>query len=267
MLFRNSRRSEFSPSAFGLAVLLSLSGCFSPRFSPPGVPQGMTQSQEICHEIMTQRTAPTSLRVLADATLKHGSDSASFRYAIVRQAPDSFRVDVLPPAGTFAYTIGLFVYHEGRAVWLDAVEKRYTEARGEEELFERFIGLPGITRQVVEGLLDGTVPQLRCPSMKVFEQPNGDILLVDPIAKLAWRVLKRTPRIQEVLVLDASGERIAVKGTIDYSDSGRPQRVTLEVFKPVEASGELTLTKVVKNPTLSSELFEVEPPANYERVE
>lgn len=267
MLFLKTKQDGAPSHTVALVILILASGCFSPRFSPLGTPQGEARSREICEQVMSGRSAPTSLRVLADAAVKHGSDTVSFRYAIVRQAPDSFRVDVLPPAGTFAYTIGLFVFHNGQALWLDAVEKKYMEARGEEELFERFIGLPGITRQVVEGLLEGTVPELRCASVHVFEQATGDTLLVDPTSKLAWRVLKRTTKVMEVEVLDSRGERITVKGAVEYAEGDTPRRVTLQVYKPVEASGELTLTKVVKNPSLSPELFEVEPPASYERVE
>jgi hypothetical protein len=47
----------------------------------------------------------------------------------------------------------------------------------------------------------------------------------------------------------------------------RPERLELEVFDPIEARGELYLTKFVENPQLSDRLFEVAPPANYERIE
>ncbi len=248
-----------------LCVVLSLGGCFAPRFSPVGDPRGVEEASRICTDIMTQRKEGASLRVLADATLRRGSEAVSFRYAIVHKAPDSFRVDILPPTG--AFTLGLFVFHNGKAVWLDSHEKTFSEAEGDSDLFERFIGLPGISRPVVEGLLYGTVPSLECSKVRVYLQENGDVLLLDSASHVGWRVMQRTPRVREVFVLNKSEGRTAVKGRIEYSSGMRPERLELEVFDPVEARGELYLTKFVENPQLSDSLFEVAPPANYERIE
>lgn len=246
-------------------VVLLLCGCFTPRFSPIGDPRGVEEASQICADIMTQRKESASLRVLADATLRRGSEAVSFRYAIVLKAPDSFRVDILPPTG--AFTLGLFVFHNGKAVWLDSHEKTFSEAEGESDLFERFIGLPGISRPVVEGLLYGTVPSLECSKVRVYLQDDGDVLLLDSASHVGWRVMQKTPRVREVFVLNKAEGRTALKGRVEYSTGMRPERLELEVFDPVEARGELYLTKFVENPQLSDRLFEVTPPTNYERVE
>jgi hypothetical protein len=219
----------------------------------------------MCADIMAARTQGSSLRVLADATLRRGSESVSFRYAIVHRAPESFRVDVLPPTG--AFTVGLFVFHKGKALWLDSGEKRYIEADGESDLFERFIGLPGITRPVVEGLLYGVIPPLDCARVRVYEQAGGDVLLVDSQSHVGWSLMQRTPRVREVSVLNDSDDKIVVQGRIEYSPEGKPRKLDLSVFDPVTAQGELVLTKVVENPHISDRVFEVSPPSNYERVD
>ncbi len=265
MSLRNNHSRPGMIKATLLSMVVSFAGCFTPRFSPVGDSRGAEESMQICRDIMTQRKEAASLRVLADATLRRGSEAISFRYAIVHKAPDSFRVDILPPTG--AFTLGLFVFHNGRALWLDSHEKTFSEAEGESDLFERFIGLPGITRPVVEGLLYGTVPRFECSKVRAYQQANGDVLLVDSASHVGWRVMQKTPRVREVFVLDTSEDRIAVKGHIEYSTGMVPQRLELEVFSPVEASGELYLTKVVENPKLPDSLFEVALPANYERVD
>lgn len=248
-----------------MSIVMLLSGCFAPAFSPGGLEQSGQGGADTCAKIISARTELVSLRVLADATLRRGSEAVSFRYAIAHKAPDSFRVDILPPTG--AFTVGLFVFHEGRAVWLDSTERRYIEVSGESDLFERFIGLPGITRPVVEGLLLGVVPPLDCSQARVYEQDGGDVLLVDTESHVAWRVIDGTPKVREVSILNQSERSVAVRGEIERAADGKPMRLLLSVFDPVEAQGELTLTKVVENPVISERLFEITPPPNYERVD
>ncbi len=265
MAFRKRAHSHQVARLLAMSIVTLLTGCFAPAFSPGGVEQPGQVGADACAKIVSARPEGVSLRVLADATLRRGSEAVSFRYAIVRKAPDSFRVDILPPTG--AFTVGLFVFHEGRAIWLDSTEKRYIEVSGEGDLFERFIGLPGITRPVVEGLLLGVVPPLDCAQARVYRQEGGDVLLVDSESHIAWRVIEGTPKIREVSILNRSEQSVAVRGEIERAADGKPMRLLLSVFDPVEAQGELILTKVVENPSISERLFEITPPPNYERVD
>ena len=203
--------------------------------------------------------------MLADATISSDSERASFRYVILSREPSSFRVDVLPVNG--AFTLGLLVAHEGKAVWLNAQEKTFSEDKDEKKLVAEYLGLRGISRATAVALMTGIVPKLSCPDVRVYQVAGGDRLFVDDTSHIAWRTKGTSAEVVSVQVLDDSGSAVEVEGMITSPPGGASRTVTLDVFSPGRASVEMSLVKVVYNPKLSDELFEVRPPRGYSRVD
>jgi hypothetical protein len=244
---------------------VSLVGCFRPSFQPGEMALPQPTAREMCVDVNKRRTSTESLRVLADATISSGSDRASFRYVILSREPSSFRVDVLPVNG--AFTLGLLVAHEGKAVWLNAQEKTYSEGKDEKKLVAEHLGLRGVSRETAVALMTGVVPQLSCPNVRVYNVTGGDRLFVDDTTHVAWRVRGGSTEIVSVQILDARGSAVEVEGDISSPVGGAPRVVTLTVFSPARARVDMSLTRVVFNPSLGEQLFEVQPPHDYARID
>lgn len=254
------------PRAVTVLIALSvLTGCFRPSFQPEGALVPTSSSQQVCAELNRSRGQVRSVRVLADATISSVAERASFRYVVVSQEPSSFRVDVLPLNG--AFTLGLLVSHEGRAMWLNSQERTYSEDRDERRLVAEYLGLRGVSRETVVALMTGVLPKLSCPDVTVYEVANGDRILVDQRARVAWHVAGPSSEIISAQVLDPKGDAVEMEAVVARPQGGAPKTLALEIFAPARAHVDLALTKVVLNPTISERLFEVKPPSHYTLVD
>lgn len=240
-------------------------GCFRPSFQPGGVPLAATAARGACEDLNAKRNPIKSIRVLADATVSSKSERASFRYVVLSKEPASFRVDVLPVNG--AFTLGILVAHGGKAVWLDAQEKTYAEDNDERRLMTDYLGLRGVSRETAVAMVTGVLPALPCSHVQLFQLPGGDRLFVDNESHVAWRVRGDSMELVSLQVLDQSGHAVEVEGTYASTQPGSLGGVTLEIFSPARAKVEMSLSRVVKNPELSDQLFEVRPPRDYRRIE
>jgi len=248
-----------------MALVSLMTGCFRPSFEPEGVLVAQSSSRQLCADLNTQRKPIESVRVLADATISSVAERASFRYVVVSKEPSNFRVDVLPLNG--AFTLGLLVAHEGRALWLNSQERTYSEDRDERRLVAEYLGLQGVSRETAVALMTGVLPKLSCPDVAVYQLDGGDKVVVDRRAHVAWRVQGNTAEILSARVLDPNGEAIEMEALIIKPEGAKARALALEIFSPGRAHVDLALTKVVLNPNLSERLFEVTPPANYTLVE
>ncbi len=246
-----------------VGAFLLLSGCFRPTFRPEGIDVPSSNAHALCQEINLQRSEVKSLRALADTTVVRGSERFSFRYAVVSEEPSKFRVDVLPPAGGGAYTLGLLVANDGKVLWLDPQEKRYVWGSSERDLIAKYIGLQGISRRVAVALMTGTVPRLSCDRVTMRLLGNNDVLVVDDESKVAWYLAGRTPRLKGAKVLDADGSSCEMEAALLAQDNERPGEIALQIFSPASARVTMTVTRLVINPTLKPELFAVSPPNDY----
>jgi hypothetical protein len=163
--------------------------------------------------------------------------------------------------------LGLLVAHHGKAVWLDAQEKTFAESEDESALVAEYLGLRGITRKTAVALLTGTLPVLSCPNVRLYQLPDGDRLFVDDKAKAAWRVRGNSSTPVSLQVLDESGDGVVMEATFAGGRNGPENGVTLEVFSPARARVDLALARVVYDPPLGDQLFEVRPPRDYTRVD
>lgn len=249
-----------------LATVVSLlAGCFRPSFEPEGAVLPQDSSQRLCADLNTQRKPVESVRVLADATISSVAERASFRYVVVSKEPSSFRVDVLPLNG--AFTLGLLVSHDGKALWLNSQERTYAEDRDERRLVAEYLGLRGVSRETAVALMTGLLPKLSCSEITVYAGGNGDKILVDQRAQVAWRVRGNSSEIVSARMLDPKGDLVEMEASVGAANANAPRSVALEIFSPARAHVDLSLTKVVINPTLSDRLFEVTPPSNYTLVD
>ena len=248
-----------------VAVLSLVAGCFRPSFEPEGAVVPQDSSRRLCAELNTQRNPVESVRVLADATISSMAERASFRYVVVSKEPSSFRVDVLPLNG--AFTLGLLVSHDGKALWLNSQERTYSEDRDERRLVAEYLGLRGVSRETAVALMTGLLPKLSCSDITVYEVGNGDKILVDHRAHVAWRVRGASPEIVSARVLDPKGEVVEMEASVGATEGSAPRVLALEIFSPARARVDLSLTKVAINPPLSERLFEVKPPTNYTLVD
>lgn len=248
-----------------LTLVTLITGCFRPSFEPEGAVVSPISSRQLCVELNTKRKPIQSVRVLADATISSVTERASFRYVVVSKEPASFRVDVLPLNG--AFTLGLLVSHEGRALWLNSQEKTYSEDRDERRLVAEYLGLRGVSRETAVALMTGMLPPLSCSDVTVYGVENGDKIIVDQRAHVAWRVRGDSSEIVSARVLDPKGEVVEMEASVGGVEENAPRKLALEIFSPGRARVDLSLTKVALNPPLSERLFEVTPPSNYTLVD
>ena len=247
------------------AAISATAGCFRPSFEPEGAVVPQSASHQRCLELNQARKPIESVRVLADATISSVAERASFRYVVVSKEPASFRVDVLPMNG--AFTLGLLVSHDGRALWLNSQERTYAEDRDERRLVAEYLGLRGVSRETAVALMTGILTTLSCSDVTIYEVGSGDRILVDQRAHVAWRVRGETSEIVSARVLDSEGEVVEMEAIVDGAHDKAPRALSLEIFSPARARVDLELTKVVVNPKLSDRLFEVNPPSTYRLVE
>lgn len=244
-----------------LMALVCVAGCFRPTFEPQGALLPPQEASVVCQKIASQGQRIESLRVLADATISHGSEKLAFRYVVLSKELSKFRIDVLPPQG--AFTLGLLVADEHGAVWMNPQEKTFVRASDERTLVGEYLGLPGISRGTAVALMSGVLPPSVCADVRLFEMQNKDLLFVDDTSHTAWRVEGRTPKLRELQILDSDGTSVDVRATYEAFISARPSRINLDVFSPATAQVSLAIIKSVINPSLNEQLFSVEPPAGY----
>jgi hypothetical protein len=115
--------------------------------------------------------------------------------------------------------------------------------------------------------MTGILPKLSCADVTVYEVGDGDRILVDQRAHVAWRVRGNTSEIVSARVLDPKGAVVEMEASVVDSGGNTPRSLALEIFSPARAHIDLALAKVIINPTLSERLFEVIPPPHYRLVE
>lgn len=247
---------------FALVALLFATGCFRPSFAPQGVMRPASEASALCQKIASQGQRVDSLRVLADATITHGSEVVSFRYVVLSKEPSKFRVDVLPSQG--AFTLGLLVAGEHGAVWMNPQENTFVRAPDEASLVGEYLGLPGVSRETAVALMTGVLSASACNEVRLFEMENKDLLFVNDSSHTAWRVEGDSPKLREVQILDSDGTSVDVRATYGEFVGARPSRINLDVYSPANAQVSLSIIKSVVNPTLNEQLFTVEPPVGYQ---
>jgi len=256
---------KFPQALFCVVAASMVSGCFRPSFEPVGVSLPSNVSQRACVDANAKREPLDSLRALAHATISSDSERASFRYVVLSKEPSSFRVDVLPENG--AFTLGLLVARDGKALWLDAQERVYAENSDERRLIAEYLGLRGVSREAAVALMTGSLPQLSCQHVRLYELPDGDHLFVDDNARIAWRTKGDSTDLISLQVLDEQGSSVEMEGRFSPAQGGSEPGVALEVFAPARARVEISLARLTRNPKLSEHLFEVQPPHDYKRIE
>lgn len=262
---RSLRMCVIRRGVAAVSLVVGLAGCFRPSFEPEGAVASADYSQRLCSELNATRQPIESVRVLADATISSVAERASFRYVVVSKEPTSFRVDVLPLNG--AFTLGLLVAREGRALWLNSQERTYAEDTDERRLVAEYLGLQGVSRETAVALMTGALPKLSCPDVTVYSIGNGDSIIVDRHAHVAWRVQGTSSEIVSARVLDPHGDAVEMEATVSAPRGDSPRTLALDIFSPGRAHVDLALTKIVINPNLSERLFEVQPPAHYTLTE
>jgi len=197
------------------------------------------------------------MRALIGATLKHGDDALSFRYALASVGSEKMRIDVLPLEG--AMTLGLLVIRDGNATLLDTQRREATVESDPDALLEELIGLRGLTTQNVVGLVSARMPTLRCESVAVYPTPNDQLIVVEKNSHSAWYVDARTRRVSRLQVLDEDDAEVLLEALI----SPRLDAIDLKVYSPLSAEGELTIERLVEDPVISDSVFNVSVPASY----
>jgi hypothetical protein len=134
-------------------------------------------------------------------------------------------------------------------------------------LVAEYLGLRGVSREIAVALMTGVLPKMSCSDVTAFEVGNGDTIIVDQRARVAWRVRAGTSEIVSARILDPKGDVVEMEATIDGPHGSAPKTLALEIFSPARAHVDLALSKVVLNPNLSERLFEVTPPSHYTLVE
>jgi hypothetical protein len=246
-----------------LALMISVTGCFKlPTFAPHGVALSATDSNVLCEALPTiAKQGPHAFRALLETSLvTPDNESFSFRYAIARKQPDSLRVDLLPTEG--AYTLGLLVVQNGTALVIDSQAKTYSLGCAVNDVFERFFSLQGVSPDVVQALVTGTISGVSCDAAQVYRQEGGRLLLVDARTRHAWELDEQSGKVLQIALLDSSLSRIQAKAARTYYPDA--ELITVEIHKPVTARATMKVRKLMINPEISDSLFVISPPAGYE---
>jgi hypothetical protein len=163
-----------------------MSGCFAPRFRVPGEALGGPEVIEVCSALGVHNKPVSTLRALVEASVSSSGEAASFRYVILSHGAEKFRIDMLPLEG--AFTLGVLLVRDGETILLDAQEETYSVASNEEDLLQKFLGLEGITREVILSLVTGVLPALNCSSIHVYRNEAG-VLFIKPVGShIVWEV-------------------------------------------------------------------------------
>lgn len=239
-------------------------GCVSmPRFHPPGAARSEADARRVCADIVAKRSPINSLRAVVEATVRSSkSESASFRYGIASKEPAKLRIDILPMEG--AYTLGLIVIREAGATLIDTNNREFAEGRNADELLRRFLGLQGLSREVIVSLVAGTVPAETCGRAQLFEDSSGTATFFDAERHIVWEVHATTGEIQGVQILNKDNQRLEARAEVS-SNSTAPREIALSIFDPVSASASMIVRKVNINVTVPDGLFEVSIPSGYRR--
>lgn len=248
---------------FQLILCVSVLGCARlPSFHPIGEAAIESDAQAVCRSLVARRESVRSARALVNATVRAGSDVASLRYAIVAKEPGRMRIDLLPPEG--AYTLGLLVVNRDGATLIDTTNKTFAQESDAELLTRDFVGLPGLTPDVVVALVTGRIPPLSCRSAVVFKGSDGAVMVRDRESRIVWEVAPGSNTIKSAHILNQSGERVEALVHVRMGDAGFPT-VDFSVFSPATASAEMIVRKLTINKEIPDELFSVAVPSGYAR--
>lgn len=246
-----------------LCALISTGCASTPRFHPPGAARLAEDAKRLCEAVVSKRPAVSSLRAVVEATVRSSdSESASFRYGIASKEPAKLRIDVLPMEG--AYTLGLIVIREKGAILIDTNNREFAEGQNADELLRRFLGLQGLTRQVIISLVTGTLPTETCRHAQLFEDASAIATFLDPDRHVVWGVDATSGEIHRVEILNEDNNRVEARAEVS-SSAVVPRQISLSIFDPVSASASMVARKVNINVTVPDTLFEVPIPSGYRR--
>jgi hypothetical protein len=221
-------------------------------------------ARQQCDDVAALQPRPQSVRSLLNATILHNGDRIGVRYAVLFRAPDDVRIDMLPEQG--AYTLGMLVTHRGETVLLDTQERRFSVARNDRELFERFLGIAGVSGSLVVGLVSGAVPALECGTVSVFGGEGSErIALLDRSAGTVWEVDAISSQLRGVTVLQRGAERMVLRADRFPAEGQQPGRLVLDIFSPARARVEMTIERLTVDAQLPDSLFEVPIPQSYQQ--
>ncbi len=252
-------------------VLVSLvavagTGCSAAHvFEPVSPPLSRADSTTLCEEMNAARPNVSSFRSLSESTVSARGESLSFRYAIAGRQPDSLRIDLLPNEG--AFTLGMLVVHGGEVQAINVQEKTVERSPNAAAATERFLGLSGITPELVQALVTGIPPVLACNDTRAYEEGRGDVTFLDNSARVAYTVSSGTPQVKKFAILSADDNSVVAEGSLYYTSSNSPASMSLMVHEPHEATGVFLFKKITLNPIIADEIFEVQVPEDYSQVE
>jgi hypothetical protein len=220
----------------------------------------LSDSPARCRELQPPDSELQSMRGLVDVSFHYKDEVAHFRYAIIARQPDAFRVDILPDSG--AFTLGMLVTSAGITTVLDAQEKSYVRGRDESALIERFLRIPGFSRDVVIGMVAGHLPKLSCDNVTVRARPGGEYLLEDSSNSVVWHFDTLTRSVRGVTGVTEDGKSVRYE-VRRLGEETQQTSISLSVYDPVDATATMELRKLTLNGSLGDELFRVTIPGGY----
>jgi hypothetical protein len=243
-------------------VAWSMTGCVQvPRFVPGSAVLPAT-AQSMCSSLNTSREHVSAFRSLLHATVDApGSESVSFRYAVVGKDDNKLRIDVLPHEG--AYTLALIIVQGSDALFVDTQAKRVTVGCSVKEVLERSLGLQGMTPAAVQALVLGRPPVLECDRVTVHRPTDGKVVFLDLHEQIAWEVDEETGELRRAHFLDSEGATVSAFAERKVQEGS--VLITVSVYRPVGATAEMRLVKLNKNSEVAQSTFQVAVPPGYER--
>lgn len=182
----------------------------------PDEPVSTAERKALQAQYLMQVSRPRSYKILY--AVRQSNPVASYRYATIFNAPNQFRLEILPSTGF--YSLGLYLQNNDQALYIDQGERKVITAVSPAILFEGLFGLP-LPPEDLPMILLGQLPGRVLSDVDFNWYHISEKNLGIATASLAeyWEIDRHLGRLKRVQLRDAVTGRLFVEVTFEYQES------------------------------------------------
>ena len=198
-------------------------------------------------------------------SVRQDNPKTSYRYAVVFDAPNAFRLEMFPDTGF--YSLGLFILNGKRVLFLDESAKKGVVSDDARLVFKDLFGIP-VSPADLPYILAGQIPGrfFEDESLKFYRLNGGDIGIVHPAFAEYWEFSAETGQLRKVQLRDSISERFLAEITLSETiaeGAELPESLVIEI-PLADTTVTLQLAKSKLNIPIQSELFTPGVPEHFE---